>query len=292
MDLDVGKAITRAVWRGGPWNRDFFGPWNGSERSECHLGGKKLRFQGPPLQTAQEIDFPPSKSIRPAPYTCIDVGCRYVRNIGLNKFMSTVEKATVTPHSSKTGETAVLKQVCDLGTDCCWWLVLLPVAVLLLMLCFWLLRIRVTRMIRIRLFTLMLIRIRLFTFYMDPDPGSHQLCESATSGLPTSTASFWASTPPFWASTSSTLSIHKLDFELPRILNFDYLDAGPAFNLDADPDPIFHSDADPDPAFHFVADPDPISKMMLILIRNTGRRCLVTLHLMPCYWCRAVDALI
>ncbi len=24
----------------GPENRDFFGPWNGNERSECHLGPK------------------------------------------------------------------------------------------------------------------------------------------------------------------------------------------------------------------------------------------------------------
>jgi hypothetical protein len=29
---------------------------------------KSRDFQGPPLQTARETDFPPSKSIRPAPY--------------------------------------------------------------------------------------------------------------------------------------------------------------------------------------------------------------------------------
>jgi hypothetical protein len=28
----------------GPENRDFFGPSNGNERSECHLGPKKSRF--------------------------------------------------------------------------------------------------------------------------------------------------------------------------------------------------------------------------------------------------------
>ncbi len=44
MDLDGGKSITRALWRGGPWNRDFFGPWNGNKLSECHLGLKKPLF--------------------------------------------------------------------------------------------------------------------------------------------------------------------------------------------------------------------------------------------------------
>jgi hypothetical protein len=36
---------------------------------------------------------------------------RYVRNIGLNKFMGTVEKATLLPHPTKPNETSVLKQV-------------------------------------------------------------------------------------------------------------------------------------------------------------------------------------
>ncbi len=31
-------SITRAIGRVGPENRDFFGPWNGNERSECNLG--------------------------------------------------------------------------------------------------------------------------------------------------------------------------------------------------------------------------------------------------------------
>lgn len=35
----------------------------------------------------------------------------YVRNIGLNKFMSTVERATVVPHPTRPAETAVIKQV-------------------------------------------------------------------------------------------------------------------------------------------------------------------------------------
>ncbi len=40
-------SITRAIGRGGPLNRFFFGPWNGNKRSGCHMGPKKLRFQGP-----------------------------------------------------------------------------------------------------------------------------------------------------------------------------------------------------------------------------------------------------
>lgn len=35
----------------------------------------------------------------------------YVRNIGLSKFMATVEKATVSPHPTRGGHTAVIKQV-------------------------------------------------------------------------------------------------------------------------------------------------------------------------------------
>ncbi len=38
------------------------------------MGPKKSRFQVLPLQTPREIDFPPSKSIRPAPYI------RYIGN--------------------------------------------------------------------------------------------------------------------------------------------------------------------------------------------------------------------
>jgi hypothetical protein len=79
---------------------------------------------------------------------------------------------------------------------------------------------------------------------------------------------------------ASILSIHKLDFELPLILNFDYLDADPVFNLDADPNTIFHFDADPDPAGSGSA-----SKKMRIRLRNTGCRylALVTSRLVPCY---------
>ncbi len=36
-------SITRAIGRSGPWNRDFFGPWNCNELSECNLGPKKSR---------------------------------------------------------------------------------------------------------------------------------------------------------------------------------------------------------------------------------------------------------
>ena len=31
------------VEREGPENQDFFGPWNGNKRSECHLGPKKSK---------------------------------------------------------------------------------------------------------------------------------------------------------------------------------------------------------------------------------------------------------
>jgi hypothetical protein len=64
-----------------------------------------------------------------------------------------------------------------------------------------------------------------------------------------------------------------INFELPQIQNFDYLDSDPAFNLDADPDLNFHSDADPDPAGSGSA-----SKMMRIRLRNTGCR---SLRLIP-----------
>jgi hypothetical protein len=47
MDLDEGKSITSAAAISEP---------------------KKVSIQGPPLQKAREMDIPPSKSIRPAPY--------------------------------------------------------------------------------------------------------------------------------------------------------------------------------------------------------------------------------
>jgi hypothetical protein len=42
-DFDAGKSISKAIGRGSE-NRDFFGPWNGNERSKCHLCPKKLTF--------------------------------------------------------------------------------------------------------------------------------------------------------------------------------------------------------------------------------------------------------
>ncbi len=163
-------------WRGGPWNRDFFGP-------------KKVEISGPTPSNGPRNWFPHIQIHTSSPYTCIDVGCRYVRNIGLNKFMSTVEKATVTPHSSKTGETAVLKQVCDVGTDCCWWLAVascccLTVNALLLI---------VADPRHSDLYPSFHFDADpdpTFHFDMDPDtdPASHQLCESAISSPPISTA--------------------------------------------------------------------------------------------------------
>ncbi len=50
MNLDGGKSISWGVWRDGPWNRDFFGPWNGNERSECHLGPKSQDFRANPFK--------------------------------------------------------------------------------------------------------------------------------------------------------------------------------------------------------------------------------------------------
>ncbi len=48
-DFDAGKSITRAIGNGG-WAQ------------------KSLDFQGPPLPMALEVNFPASKSLRPAPY--------------------------------------------------------------------------------------------------------------------------------------------------------------------------------------------------------------------------------
>ncbi len=46
MVLRRATSIQGALEEVGPENRDFFGPWKGNERSECHLGPKKLRFSG------------------------------------------------------------------------------------------------------------------------------------------------------------------------------------------------------------------------------------------------------
>jgi hypothetical protein len=52
-------------------NLDFFGP-NGIRFARCNFRAQKsLDFQGPPLPMALEMDFPPSKSLRPAPYIYI-----------------------------------------------------------------------------------------------------------------------------------------------------------------------------------------------------------------------------
>jgi hypothetical protein len=46
----------------------IFGPKCHSRLSLPFQNPKSLDFQGPPHQTALVMDFPPSKSIRPAPY--------------------------------------------------------------------------------------------------------------------------------------------------------------------------------------------------------------------------------
>ena len=43
MILMRGKDIMRQLEGAGPENRDFFGAWNGNERSELPLGPKKSR---------------------------------------------------------------------------------------------------------------------------------------------------------------------------------------------------------------------------------------------------------
>ncbi len=46
----------------------FFGP-SGTRFARCHFRAQKsLDFQGPPLPMALKIEFPASKSLRPAPY--------------------------------------------------------------------------------------------------------------------------------------------------------------------------------------------------------------------------------
>ncbi len=59
--FDVGTIHDKGHWKkgGGPENRDFFGPLNGNEGSECHLG----HFQAPPpFQWPKKWMVPTSKS--------------------------------------------------------------------------------------------------------------------------------------------------------------------------------------------------------------------------------------
>jgi hypothetical protein len=60
-DFDGGKSITRAI-------STFLGP-NDTRFARGHFRAyKNLDFQGPLLPMALEMDFPPSNSLRPAPY--------------------------------------------------------------------------------------------------------------------------------------------------------------------------------------------------------------------------------
>jgi len=63
MILKRAISITRAIWRDGPWIRDFFGAWNDNEQSECHLD-PRVKIQGPPLQMAQVMDIARFKIIK------------------------------------------------------------------------------------------------------------------------------------------------------------------------------------------------------------------------------------
>jgi hypothetical protein len=47
----------------------FRSDWNIFHFARCHFRAQKsLDFQGPPLPMTLEMDFPASKSLRPAPY--------------------------------------------------------------------------------------------------------------------------------------------------------------------------------------------------------------------------------
>ncbi len=83
-----GKSISQDVWRGGPWNWDFFGPWNGNERRECHLGPKKSQFQGPPLQTSLVMDYSPIQIDTSRPHKH-----RYINSELMPKFVSNYNAA-------------------------------------------------------------------------------------------------------------------------------------------------------------------------------------------------------
>jgi hypothetical protein len=64
-DFDVWElSITRAIERGGSWNWDLFGHWNGNKQRECHLCPKKLRFQSPILSNGQRNGLPASQTLK------------------------------------------------------------------------------------------------------------------------------------------------------------------------------------------------------------------------------------
>ncbi len=72
--LDGEKSISRAILEGvGHENWNFFGPWNGSKRSECHLGPTKLRFSGPTPSSGPSNGFAPIKNIESRRYIKLQV---------------------------------------------------------------------------------------------------------------------------------------------------------------------------------------------------------------------------
>ncbi len=52
-----GKIHFSGRVKGWPWNRDFFGPWNGNERSECHFGPSLWISPHPNPYVPPHIDY-------------------------------------------------------------------------------------------------------------------------------------------------------------------------------------------------------------------------------------------
>ncbi len=62
MILIRALSITRATGRGGPWNRAFFGPWNGKSKASAKWAQKSRDFWST-FPMAWVIDLPASKSL-------------------------------------------------------------------------------------------------------------------------------------------------------------------------------------------------------------------------------------
>jgi hypothetical protein len=65
-DIMISMRANPLQWpseRVDPENQHFIGPWNGNERSKCHLGPKKSRFSGPTMSNGLSNEFSPIKII-------------------------------------------------------------------------------------------------------------------------------------------------------------------------------------------------------------------------------------